>query len=41
MGESNKNLYSNVCRLDTRVLDSLRMNPLNLKKIYDNGHDCK
>ncbi len=41
MGKSNKNLFSNACRLDTRVLDSLRMNPLNLKKIYDNGHDCK
>lgn len=41
MGESNKNLYTNVCRLDTTVLDSLRMNPLNVRKIYDNGHDCK
>ena len=37
----NKNLYSNTCRLDTNILDSLRMNPLNVKKIYDNGHDCK
>ena len=41
MGECNKNLYTNVCRLDTTVLDSLRMNPLNVRKIYDNGHDCK
>lgn len=41
INESNKNIYSNNCRLDTRILDSLKMNPLNLKKIYDNRDNCK
>ena len=39
--KTNKNLYSTVCRLDSNILDSLKMNPYNVKKIYDNSLDCK